>query len=57
MPRLNGGISPHWIEEAPGPEFTNALLVSMLVVDEGKMPSDFGLLTRSAPEGWDPKKF
>jgi hypothetical protein len=41
----------HWIEDPPGPEFTNDLLASLLVVEQGKMPHDLGWLTRSEPEG------
>lgn len=41
----------HWIEDPPGPQFTDDLLASLLVVERGKIPDDLGWLTRSAPEG------
>jgi len=41
----------NWVEDPPSPEFTNDLLASLLVVEQGKMPHDLGWLSRSAPEG------
>ena len=36
----------HWIEETPGPEFTEELLAGLLEVKHGEMPSDLSWLMR-----------
>lgn len=37
----------HWIENDPGPEFTQQFLDDLLVVRQGEMPDDLTWLLRS----------
>jgi hypothetical protein len=40
----------HWIEDPPGPEFTDKLSAGPLVVEQGKMPNDLAWLARTSEE-------